>query len=273
MSRQASPMPNPPSPTPPVVTTSAVVSSVTIKIPPFWPADPEVWFAQVDTQYTTKSITSQKTRFDHVVASLSPEYATEVRDLILKPPTVDPYTELKKQLIKRTTASEQKRLRQFFSTEELGDRTPSQLLRRMQQLLGDKAASADPSFLKELFLQRLPPNVRMVLASTKEPEKLEDLASLADRVGELATPTVSSIQTSQLSSEVEQLRAEIGRLKSLVQSLSSKHIRSPTRPRTPSPAPHNRASGLCWYHSHFGEKASKCNAPCTWSSGNGQAGH
>ena len=91
----------------------------------------------------------------------------------------------------------------------------------MQQLLGDKAASADPSFLKELFLQRLPPNVRMVLASTKEPEKLEDLASLADRVGEVATPTVSSIQTSQLSSEVEQLRAEIGRLKSLVQSLSS----------------------------------------------------
>ena len=81
-----------------------------------------------------------------MVASLSPEYATEVRDFILKPPTVDPYTELKKQLIKRTTASEQKRLRQLFSTEELGDRTPSQLLRRMQQLLGDKAASADPSF-------------------------------------------------------------------------------------------------------------------------------
>ena len=78
MSRQASPMPNPPSPTPPVVTTPAVVSSVTIKIPPFWPADPKVWFAQVDTQYTTKSITSQNTRFDHVVASLSPEYATKV---------------------------------------------------------------------------------------------------------------------------------------------------------------------------------------------------
>ena len=72
--------------------------------------------------------------------------------------------------------------------------------------------------------------MRMVLASTKEPEKLEDLASLADRVVEVATPTVSSIQTSQLSSEVEQLRAEIGSLKSLVQSLSSKHVRSPTRP-------------------------------------------
>ena len=63
------------------------------------------------------------------------------------------------------------------------------------------------------------------------------MASLADRVVEVATPTVSSIQTSQLSSEVEQLQAEIGSLKSLVQSLSS---RSLTRPR---PAPRNRASG------------------------------
>ena len=146
MSRQASPTPNPPSPTPPVVTAPAVVSSVTIKIPPFWPADPKVWFAQVDAQLTMKSITSQKTRFDHVVASLSPEYATEVRDLILKPPTVDPYTELKKQLIKRTAASEKKRFRQLFSTEELRDRTPSQLLRRMQQLLGTKLLPQNPHF-------------------------------------------------------------------------------------------------------------------------------
>ena len=146
LSRQAFPALNPPSPTLPVVTTLAVVSSVTIKIPPFWPADPKVWFAQVDAQFTTKSITSQKTRFDNMVASLSPEYATEVRDLILKPLTVDTYTELKKQLIKRMTASEQKHLCQLFSAEELRDRTPSQVLRRMQQLLGDKAASQTPHF-------------------------------------------------------------------------------------------------------------------------------
>ncbi len=36
----------------------------------------------------------------------------------------------------------------------------------MQQLLGDRASVADSTFLRELFLQRLPSNVRMVLAST-----------------------------------------------------------------------------------------------------------
>ena len=48
----------------------------------------------------------------------------------------------------------------------------------------------------------------MVLASAKE-DDLDKLASLADRVAEVATPSVSVIETSQLSAEVEQLRAEI----------------------------------------------------------------
>lgn len=57
------------------------------------------------------------------------------------------YDTLKKQLVKRTATSEQCCLQQLFNSEELGDRKPSQLLRRMQQLLGDKVASTDSPFL------------------------------------------------------------------------------------------------------------------------------
>ena len=68
---------------PPTAATNVVATNaVAVKIPPFWPSDPELWFAQVEAQF----ITSQGTKFAHVVAVLSPEAATEVRDLILTPP-------------------------------------------------------------------------------------------------------------------------------------------------------------------------------------------
>lgn len=83
------------------------ISAINLKLPPFWPADPEVWFAQVEAQFTTRRISAQKTMFDHIVAFLSQEFATKVRDLILHPPAETPYTKLKEQLIKRTAASEE----------------------------------------------------------------------------------------------------------------------------------------------------------------------
>ena len=256
------------------------LAAVSVKLPPFWPADPEVWFAQVEAQFTTRGISAQKTRFDYVISSLSPEFAMEVRDLLLKPPTDNPYDILKAQLIKRTAASEQRKLQQLISGEELGDRKPTQLLRRMQQLLGDKlGTSADAnSFLRELFLQRLPANVRMVLASADSSMDLDKLADMADKVMEVAAPTVAAVSDTRSdctdNSEVKQLREEVARLADLVASLTTRpRRRSSSRPRrAASPAPTNPPQNpLCWYHTKFGEAAQKCKDPCSW--GNSQAGH
>ena len=97
-------------PDPPVI----AATSINIKLPPFWPADPAVWFAQVEATFATKRLNAKKARFDFVVASLSPDVATEVRDLVLRPPGDNPYDILKETLIKRTAASEQRRLQQLF---------------------------------------------------------------------------------------------------------------------------------------------------------------
>ena len=104
-------------------------------------------------------------------------------------------------------------MQQLFNAEELGDRKPSQLLRHMQQLLGDKANNTNGAFIRELSLQLLPSNVHMVLASTPDTESLDELTQLANKIMEVATPSVSSVHT---ATEFEHLRLEVAELKLLI---------------------------------------------------------
>ena len=139
----------------------------------------------------------------------------------------------------------------------------------MQQLLGDSAAATDSAFVRGLFLQRLPANVRMVLASTADSTSLEDLAHLADRIVDAAPSPISAIDDTRPppppASEVEQLRSEVSRLADLVTALSSKEKPSRRRPSTPRRSPSPAGQTLCWYHQQFGDAARKCRPPSSKS--------
>ena len=129
----------------------------------------------------------------------------------------------------------------------------------MQQLVGDKPTSANTnSFLRELFLQHLPSNMRMVLASADASMSMENLTDMADKVLEVASPQVPALQipcpetpSEDGPSEVQLLCQEITCLATLVECMSTRpRSRGSSRPRhvathTPPSTPQR---SLCWYH-------------------------
>ena len=271
----------------------AIIGAVAIKLPPFWRNDPEVWFAQAEAQFAMRSITAEETKYHHVIAALPAEVAQDVRDVLINPPKTEPYTTLKEKLTARMTESEQRRVQMLLTEEELGDRKPSQLLRRMKQLMGEQ--KIENGILKQLFLQRLPQNVRLILASTSESLTLTDLAALADRILEAHIPSVNVVNeaptvvasnsaaptssaNAALTEQVAELTNLVRDLSATVRQLQRSRSRSRSRGRGGKAQRNERDSassssvedkGLCWYHARFGENAYRCKPTCTYNTKQG----
>lgn len=259
-------------------TTDTSVSLVKCHLPPFWRLDPIVWFAQVEAEFRSTHVVSSQRKFNKIVACLPPDVAMDIRDIILDPPATTPYEIVKAEIIKRTTLSERKRLQQLLSSEVLGDQSPSQLLRKLVQLLG--GTPIDDSLLKEIFLSRLPADIQKVLVSSRN-TSLTDLASMADQVMEISSPIsiaainnyskpVSCSCNSKLLTLESSLQTINSKLASLTQELSrfttssNDNFRDRRRSRSNSRSlrgddPENKK---CWFHYNFGTKARKCVAPC-----------
>ncbi|KAL3181862.1 hypothetical protein MRX96_008164 [Rhipicephalus microplus] len=181
------------------------VFSVDGKLPLFWTADPALWFIQVESQFAARRITADLTKYHYVVSSLPPAIASEIRNLLLAPPVENAYATLKETLIRPVTPSEPQRLQQLLHGTELGDRTPSQLLRHMQQLLGGTSNTIDGVLLRELYLQKLPSGVRMVIAAS-EHKDLTAAVELADKLVAMTPPTpMAAVQAQQPLNELQEM--------------------------------------------------------------------
>ena len=270
-----------------------------LRLSPFYKEDPALWFLQAEAQLGAKNITSETTKFGLVVSLLPGQVASEVRDLLTTPGRT-PYTDLKEAILYRIGPSVHQNVRALLSQEDLGDRTPSQLLRRMKSLLGGPATSNELCLLRELFLNRLPPNIRMVLSGSVDID-LDALAERADRMLEsavtLAQPAVNAVHTSaneikHLTAMVEDLQKQVSHLQMGARQSRSWSSRPPSprqrgprssrqqSPRTPrqqvaysragtsrggSPRRLDEDEGYCFYHARFGRRAYRCSSPCSFN--------
>jgi len=262
------------------------ISKIAVRIPPFWPEEPELWFMQLEGQFTLCGITDDEARYAHVLSKIEPKQAREIKDVITRPPTTDKYKTLKRTLIQRLTDSQEQRIRQLLEREELGDRKPSQFLRHLSTLAGSTVPS---ELIRTLWLGRLPAQIQAILATRTE-DRLEDIADQADRIYENGTkavvataspcpappqPSTSQMTTKtqvlMLTKQIAALTAQMSKLtrewnqeksRNRARSRSRDQRRFRHRSRTP------KGNGICFYHQRFGQKAEKCTQPCAYKKEN-----
>ncbi|KMQ86203.1 hypothetical protein RF55_14884 [Lasius niger] len=254
---------------------------ITLRIPPFWPEEPELWFAQLESQLSLAGVTDDDAKYTYTLSRLEPKQAREIKDVITQPPSKNKYDMLKRELIRRLTDSQEQRIRQLLEREELGDRKPSQFLRHLGTLAGSTVSS---DLLRTLWLGRLPPHMQTILA-TRTRNKLSDVAEQADRIHEinnnnralvLATSIQPTPSTSQSTWEqqIEALTKQVAALTTQITKMTKqsnkergrRRERSHSRNRARSQTP--KQDGVCFYHRRFEEEAKKCTHPCTFKTKN-----
>ncbi|XP_062532933.1 uncharacterized protein LOC134201704 [Bombyx mori] len=254
--------------------------STHIRIPPFWPEKPEIWFAQVEGQFAIMRVTDETAKFYHILASLDRQYAAEVEDVLTGPPD---YQRLKEELIKRLSASRGNKVKQLLTHEQLCTRKLSQFLRHLQHLTGPEIPE---DFLRTIWTSRLPTTLQPIVAS-QSTLPLDALAELADRVHEIAAPVhdvaAAVTSSSSSSSQIDRLSQQVAELTRKVSALATQVHHQPRpqerglererqRQRSHSSSrrsqSHYRRYPICWYHSKHGAEARKCVRPCDYKAGN-----
>ncbi|XP_075157674.1 uncharacterized protein LOC142230943 [Haematobia irritans] len=268
------------------------ISAVAVKLPPFWVKFPQGWFIRAESLFRRSNITTEDTKYDHVLSVLPEETIAEIFDIIEEnnrfaatyvslraqdsttpPPT--PYTNLKTALISRNTLSEKQRLEQILSHEALGNRKPSEYYRHLRQIAGDSKLVTD-ELLKSLWLRGLPPRIHQSLISSGKQE-MSDLCSLADMLYEVGQEETSSLfsasVTSSSDNRLSRIETQLATIASALEAHSLSY--SPSRHRTGRSQSRKRRDSsprspekICFYHRRYKNKARKCIRPCNYRAEN-----
>lgn len=265
--------------------------SLPARLPPFWRQNPRLWFAQFEAAVAASKI-GEEQKFNLVVPLLGNSDLEQIGDIILHPPTTGKYSTLKDRLISTYQESDHRQLQKLLGGLELGDDKPSQLLRKMRDLSG-KLLSDEA--LKVMWLNQLPVHVRAVLSVNTE-SSLEVLAAMADKMMEHFEPAtvaavsttkpstttpagnemqlnaITTLQINMLTQQIEKLSLEVAELRNHQQSSyhrsrqNSAHrsrSRSHSRHRTDNARKPGDPDWMCRFHYRFGNRARKCEAPCS----------
>ena len=235
-----------------------------VKLPPFWPDAPAVWFTSVELQFDIRGIASQKDRFCLAAAALDKDALKRVMHVITNPDPENPYDALKQALVVSHQLNDYERVELVIKMPPLGDRKPTQLAADMMEAC--PATEKKSKFLVSLFLQRLPNEVRIHLAT----EDMTDLALLAKKADQLmsyhrrqAHEVVAAIEAPPSDDESETVAAI--RFSKKQHGDKQKNKTFYKKATATNADTDGNGPKLCYFHRKFGKKARTCQEPCAWT--------
>lgn len=241
------------------------VSRVSVKVPPFWKANPKLWFSQIESQFFNAGISQDATKYHTLVGSIESNILNAVSHIIERPPAENMYGALKTALLAEFQDSEEKRLQKLLENVDMGDRKPSAMLREMRQLSSGKVSD---DMLKSLWFQRLPTTIKAVLSVSAD--SLDKLAVMADQINNhLDNSSISQVSKYNSNSRLDNIESQINEILRRIDKMSTsqqQHSRGRSKNRSRSGSKSRNASEVgrkCWYHYKFGNNATKCRPPCT----------
>lgn len=244
----------PPTPTIQQQQISSMEAAKRVRLPDFWSGAPRQWFATAEAQFRTYGVTDSTHKFNLSVAALPEQVARHCSHLLEDPPQFFPYEELRHHLTAHHELTNYEKVEKLVNGEQLGGRKPSEMLAAMMESC--PRGEEKSAFLAYFFLQRLPVEVRILLAEDDHSD-LRQLAARADKLlahnNTGSNSLIAAVKSSDQQSNNRGRRGNRG-------GRGAGGQRGNMAPGQVAQA----AIGLCWYHWKFGDKAQKCDAPCSW---------
>ncbi|XP_017488990.1 PREDICTED: uncharacterized protein LOC108377238 [Rhagoletis zephyria] len=247
-----------------------IMSARVVKLPPFWKDNCILWFAQVEAALDIAQIRSDGAKYKYVLVHLDETALPFVADIITSPPDEDKYAVLKERLISTFEDTEDIKLRRLLQGLEYIEGKPSRYLQRLRNLVPRKIPD---EILRTIFLERLPSNIRCVLAISAT-QDLTTLALQADKIFDAQSsimtihktdktnsePPMKPVETISQQNSIDELRAEIHALSKKINS-SKVGVGVSSNDK------------LCYYHLRFGSQARKCRQPCEFKNSKNNSGN
>lgn len=148
---------------------------VGIKMPAFMETAASAWFSILEANFHIRSITSEETKFFHLIATLPPEVITKISATVMN---AKKYTDAKEIVI----AIHEKTKPELFSkliTKTSMTGRPSYYMQELNGIASKVGVGED--LVRHQFIQALPPTISPVLAAQRD-LTLTQLGNLADEL-------------------------------------------------------------------------------------------